>query len=75
MEFEPRQIQALASDYESRMASVLFRCPKTSFRVQHWLDDDDDVPENEFEGIICPACTRLHFVDQKTGRLLGDDEE
>jgi len=23
-------------------------------KVQHWLDDDEDVPENEYDGITCP---------------------
>ena len=36
---------------------------------------DPDAPEDEYEGVICPACTRLHFVNRKTGRLLGQDEE
>jgi len=43
--------------------------------VQHWLDDDDDVPENEWEGITCPACTGLHFLNRKTGKLLGQDDD
>jgi hypothetical protein len=41
--------------------------------VQHWSDEDADVRENEYEGIICPACTRLHFLNRKTGKLLGQD--
>jgi hypothetical protein len=57
------------------MAHLVFTCPATSMKVQHWLDDDDDVPENEFEGIACPACTRLHFLNRKTGKLLGRDDE
>ena len=43
-------------------------------KVQHWLDEDDDVPENEYEVITCLACTRLHFLNRKTGKLLGDQE-
>jgi len=22
--------------------------------------------------VVCPACTRLHFVNKSTGRLLGE---
>jgi hypothetical protein len=33
------------------------------------------VPENQYEQITCPACTRLHFLNRKTGKLLGQDEE
>jgi len=39
-----------------------------------FLEDDQDVPDNEYEGIACPACTKLHFVNRKTGKLLGHDE-
>jgi integrase len=46
------------------MAYFVFRCPTTSMNVQHWSDEDDDVPEHEYEGIICPACTRLHFLNE-----------
>jgi len=44
-------------------------------KVQHWLDEDDDVSENDYEGITCPACTRLHFLNRRTGKLLGHDDE
>jgi hypothetical protein len=58
------------------MAQILFTCPTVSMKVQHWLDEDH-VPENEYEyeGITCPACTRLHFINRRTGRLLGHDKE
>jgi hypothetical protein len=55
------------------MPPFLFTCPATSMNVQHWSDKDADVRENEYEGIICPACTRLHFLNRKTGKLLGQD--
>jgi hypothetical protein len=57
------------------MAHFIFRCPTTDINVQHWLDDDQDISENEYEGITCPACTRLHLINRKTGKLLGRDEE
>jgi hypothetical protein len=43
--------------------------------VQHWLDDDQDVPEDEYEVIACLACTRLHLINRKTGKILGQDEK
>jgi hypothetical protein len=55
------------------MASVIFRCPATSMNVQHWLDDDQDVPENEYEVITCLACTKLHLINRKTGKILGQE--
>ena len=41
--------------------------------VQHLLEDDQDAPDNEYEGIACPACAKVHFVNRKTGKLLGQD--
>jgi hypothetical protein len=57
------------------MAAFIFTCPETSMLVQHWLDEEVDVQENEYEGLICPACTKLHFFNRKTGKLFGQDEE
>jgi len=56
------------------MANFVFRCPATGFNVQHRLDDDPDVSENEYEAIACPACTSIHLVNRKTGKLLGRDD-
>jgi hypothetical protein len=56
------------------MAAFIFTRPETSMKIQHWLDEDNDVRENEYEGIICPACTRLHFLNRKTGNVLSQDE-
>ena len=30
-----------------------------------------DISENEYEGITCLACSRLHFINRKTGELLS----
>ena len=54
------------------MGAFLFTCPTTKLKVQHWLDDDDDALENEFKGIICSACMKLHFINRRTGKLLGE---
>jgi hypothetical protein len=58
-----------------RMGHFVFRCPATGFKVQHQLDDDPDVSENEYGAIICPACTRIHLVNRKTGKLLGQGDD
>ena len=58
------------------MPHFIFRCPATGLNVQQWADDDDGASDNElFLGLTCPACTRLHFVNPKTGKLLGEKEE
>jgi hypothetical protein len=61
---------------QGTMGNVLFRCPRTALNVQHWLADGvgpDDV-QCSCETVVCKACTRLHFINRRTGRLLGDQE-
>ena len=55
------------------MANIVFRCPATRFGVQHELDDDPNISDNEYEAITCLACAALHLVNRKTGRVLGQD--
>jgi hypothetical protein len=50
------------------------RRPATSMNVQHLLEDDQDASDNEYEGVSCPACAMVHFVNRKTGKLLGEDK-
>jgi len=57
-----------------RMAASLFTCPFAGRKVQHWLDDDEDASETEYEAITCKACGRLHLINRKSGRLLGKEE-
>jgi hypothetical protein len=57
------------------MPHILFTCPTTSEQVQRWLEDGEDLTENEYELIICPACARLHFLNRKTGKLFPPGEE
>lgn len=52
------------------MRTITFLCPITRVMVQHRLMDHE-AAEHQFEGVFCPACSRLHFVDRKTGKLLG----
>jgi hypothetical protein len=49
------------------MAHSVFKCPATGFNVQHQLDDDPDVSEDEYEAITCPAC--LHLLNRKMFRF------
>ena len=57
------------------MAALLFTCPITRMRVQHWLDDDEDASEDDdYEGITCQACAGVHFVNRK-GKVLGGGHE
>jgi len=47
------------------MTAFVFKCPNTCRHVQHWLDDDEDVPDNEYEVIKCTACAKLHSSIEK----------
>jgi hypothetical protein len=49
------------------MSAFIFICPMTDQSVQHWLDDDEGIPENEYEVITCPACAKIHLINRKTG--------
>ena len=57
------------------MAIHIFICPNTKLNVQLWLEGGADTPENEYRSIICQACTRLHFINPRTGKLLGKKEQ
>jgi hypothetical protein len=53
------------------MAAVTFICPMTDLGVQYWLDDDEDIPESEYEAMFCPACAKIHLINRKTGKPLA----
>lgn len=56
--------------------SVVFRCPNTGLNVQGWVADDPAEGETEpYEAVTCIACTRIHLINSKTGRILGDEED
>jgi len=58
------------------MTHVLFRCPTTGLKVQHWVDDNVSPSEAKtYETVNCPACAKLHFVNKVTGRTLGERKE
>jgi hypothetical protein len=55
------------------MANVIIRCPRTGQRVQVWVPLDAlTIQMDAYEAVTCPACTRLHFVNKVTGKLLGE---
>ena len=58
------------------MVHILFRCPHTGLNAQHRLDDDASPLDktSEYEGILCSACMRLHFVNRSTGKTLGENK-
>ncbi len=58
------------------MSNVIFKCLHTGLNVQHWLDDDaPEDPSAAYETVVCQACSRLHFINRSSGKLLGQPEE
>jgi hypothetical protein len=57
------------------MATFVFTCPNTGLYVQHSFDgDDEDAPATEYKAVICPACTRVHFINLNTRKVFGQDK-
>lgn len=58
------------------MAHVIIHCPQTSSKVQVWVPEVASTDGlDSYEAVTCPACTRLHFINKITGKLLGDTKE
>jgi len=58
------------------MGNIIFKCPQTGLNVQHWLDEEEpDDPSSAYETVVCKACSRLHFINRSSGKLLGQQEE
>jgi hypothetical protein len=56
------------------MESLVFRCTQTRTNVQVWLREAAQ-PEcaDSYEAVTCPACARVHLINRKTGKMLGDE--
>jgi len=53
---------------------ILFKCPRTGMKVQHWLEEaNEDRAESVYKSVDCPACTLAHFVHRETGKLRGEE--
>jgi hypothetical protein len=58
------------------MATVLYYCPNTGFRVQGYTEDETISPDHDFYvPVRCLACKLLHLVNPKTGEGLSRGEE
>lgn len=58
------------------MGNIIFKCPRTGWNVQHWLDEPDpDDPNCTYESVVCQACSRIHFINRSNGKLLGEKEK
>jgi len=55
------------------MTHFIFKCPLTGMNV-HWQADGitPEEPQCTYETVVCQACSRLHFINRATGKLLGE---
>jgi len=58
------------------MGNVIFKCPRTGMNVQHWLADEPPSGDARcsYETVTCKACSRLHFLNRSSGKLLGEQD-
>jgi hypothetical protein len=55
------------------MTHFIFKCPITGMNV-HWGTEGiaPEDPQSTYETVVCQACSRLHFINRATGKLLGE---
>ena len=54
--------------------NLIFTCPSTQIKVQHQLERAS-ARDHDYESVTCPACSRLHFLNCKTGKLLCHEKD
>ncbi len=58
------------------MPPFVYRCPITDLRVQGFIADDPTEDRSEdYEAVKCTACIWTHWVNPKTGKVLGADDD
>jgi hypothetical protein len=55
--------------------TFLYRCPNTGQTVQGWSADEAADEDDTYQSFQCIACTRVHLVNLKTRKVLGEREE
>ena len=51
---------------------ILFECPRTGSKVQALVHEDSaGFDDTRYETVLCPACANTHFVNARTGVVLG----
>jgi hypothetical protein len=50
---------------------IIFRCPNTGLDVQTSILREENPEARSYEAVLCSACTRLHFIDTTTGKVVG----
>ena len=54
------------------MSVFTYRCPGTGMLVQGWAAAtvSQDSADSTYTSTQCPACARIHLIDQATGMVL-----
>ena len=72
--FDLPQCRSLGISVIERMATFLYRCPDTGFRVQGYTPGQTSDDDDTYEAVTCLACQRVHLVNPATGRVIGENE-
>jgi hypothetical protein len=54
--------------------TLLYRCPITGQTVQAWSAEEVD-DDNLYDLLECLACMQGHFINLKTGKVLGEEDD
>ena len=55
------------------LRNPLFKCPSLGVTVQGRIEDaHDNERGDDFQEVKCPACGSVHFLNSKTGKILGE---
>jgi hypothetical protein len=65
-----------------QMTSFMYRCPNTGLQVRGFVVVEDiperynfELEDGPYESMHCEKCGQAHFVNPKTGKVLGEDED
>ena len=59
-------------DDRYRWRPILFDCPRTGRKAQAMFHEEaSSFDGTNYETISCPACAGIHFVNARTGAVLG----
>jgi hypothetical protein len=53
------------------MATVLYRCPNTGFRVQGYTDERTPADHDGCVPVTCLACKFVHLVNPKSAEVVA----
>jgi hypothetical protein len=68
--------QRVSISSTSAMRKLTYQCPNAGVPVQIELAREADRHKSgRHEAVVCQACTRLHFIEVTTGKLLGHDQK